>query len=172
MKDARSLAAVERLFTPEKFETEFLVYRGAAFGFQPALKPGSHWRPQSKRMQYGRKILLPLSVTCAADLADPKFIDSRENLGVATQITDILRNAGKICGPGTACISGALMTEYGADREKLSELCYIRDDELVRRSIPQAFIDLWEKISRFSRSVFIFSSKRGFQGLIRRAAFC
>lgn len=94
------------------------------------------------------KILLPLLVTCEADLADQKFIASCENLGVAMQLTNILRDVGEdLRTRNRVYLPAAMMTEYGVDREKLYELCYIRDDELVRRSIPQAFIALWEKLA-------------------------
>ena len=48
LADLEEKITVERIYTPNDFETNFNAYRGATFGLRPTLRQSNHWRPQSK----------------------------------------------------------------------------------------------------------------------------
>lgn len=48
LENLESQIEVERVFTPNDFESHYNAYRGATFGLQPTLMQSNHFRPQSK----------------------------------------------------------------------------------------------------------------------------
>ncbi|GMR69430.1 hypothetical protein NUITMVRA1_01060 [Aerococcus viridans] len=48
LENLESQIEVERVFTPNDFESHYNAYRGATFGLQPTLMQSNHFRPQAK----------------------------------------------------------------------------------------------------------------------------
>lgn len=78
---------------------------------------------------------------------DEPLIEACEQLGIAMQITNILRDVGEdLREKNKVYIPASLLTEYGVGRETLAVLAHRMKDEPAQ-PVPEPFIRLWEALA-------------------------
>lgn len=91
-------------------------------------------------------MMLSLLVDEGADFENPELQEACLHLGIGMQLTNILRDIGEDYRERRRIyLPSDLMKEYGVTEEVIAELSTSTGNTAER--IPQAFIDLWEKIS-------------------------
>lgn len=95
--------------------------------------------------------MLPIIIRKKEDLTRPDLLAACENLGIAMQITNILRDVGEdLRDRDRVYLPSDLLGKYGLDKEKL-----IAFNEGKREGEAfMAFINLWEDLARLSQSYY------------------
>ncbi|UTC61748.1 phytoene/squalene synthase family protein [Treponema sp. OMZ 787] len=92
-------------------------------------------------------MMLPFLVKPDKEM-DESFVKSCEDLGIAMQITNILRDVGEdLREKNKLYLPASLMEEYGITRTELESLSKHSTEEKIEDLIPQNFISLWEKLA-------------------------
>lgn len=94
-------------------------------------------------------MMLSLLVDEGGDFSHTGLQEACLHLGIGMQLTNILRDIGEDYRERRRIyLPSDLMKEYGVTEEMIAELSTLtKSPGKVARQIPQAFIDLWEKIS-------------------------
>lgn len=111
-------------------------------------------------------MLLPLLTEEAGNSRDLTFAVFCEDLGIAMQLTNILRDVGEdLRTRGRLYLPADLLAKYGVDRGLLQDLSTLADNRGISsaKSIPQNFIDLWESLAGIAEGYY-----QGYQGWIKR----
>lgn len=111
------------------------------------------------------RLLMPLLLKENENFCDPTLIESCEGLGVAMQITNILRDVGEdLRNRDRLYLPKNLLTKYNISRRELSALSLLTDDDQAVQRIKPEFILLWEELAeladrfycKFEESIFRF----------------
>jgi len=93
-------------------------------------------------------MLLPLLAAEEADTSDSSFVSACENLGIAMQITNILRDVGEdLKMRNRVYIPFESLQKNGIDRKDLVSLSKGSSSVEVIPQIPDGFIRIWEDLS-------------------------
>lgn len=97
------------------------------------------------------RMLVPILLMEHKDAQNPKFLSACEDLGVAMQITNILRDVGEdLRLRDRLYLPADLMKQFQVERSVLVALSNVPADKTVRDIIPENFIALWEYLSKLA----------------------
>ncbi|MFT8704377.1 phytoene/squalene synthase family protein [Bifidobacterium aquikefiricola] len=100
-------------------------------------------------------VLVPILVNDRHALLDADFIEACEKLGIAMQITNILRDVGEdIRERNRVYIPHDLLESYGITRDLLVSLAHGRNDAQPE-AIPEAFVSLWERLATLADQYYL-----------------
>ncbi|UTC82920.1 phytoene/squalene synthase family protein [Treponema denticola] len=92
-------------------------------------------------------MMIPFLVRSEKDM-DEDFVKSCEELGIAMQITNILRDVGEdLREKNKVYLPASLLEKYGITRKELETLSKYSSEERIEDLIPKKFISLWEKLA-------------------------
>lgn len=110
------------------------------------------------------RVLVPILVKDSAVIGNDDFMRACESLGVAMQITNILRDVGEdIRERDRVYIPRRLMAKFAVTRTELEELSAPKQAGLPANAantvdepdIPQGFLDLWEDLAALADSYYL-----------------
>ncbi|MCI1643741.1 MAG: phytoene/squalene synthase family protein [Bifidobacterium crudilactis] len=110
------------------------------------------------------RVLVPILVKDSTVIGNDEFMKACESLGVAMQITNILRDVGEdIRERDRVYIPRSLMLEFGISRADLEALSKPRQEELrtdventaTALDVPQNFVRLWEHLAALADDCYL-----------------
>ncbi|UTC75830.1 phytoene/squalene synthase family protein [Treponema sp. OMZ 792] len=105
-------------------------------------------------------MMLPFLVKSDKEM-DDGFVKSCEDLGIAMQITNILRDVGEdLREKNKLYLPASLLEEYGITKKELEDLARQSTEECIETLIPQNFILLWEKLASIADDYYASFGKR------------
>lgn len=106
-------------------------------------------------INYGRLVagsvgtmMVPLLVNEDVDSQNPNFIAACENLGIAMQITNILRDVGEdLRTRDRVYLPSDMLKRYGVSRSELKHLSLMPAGTDITNHIPEGFTKIWEELA-------------------------
>lgn len=100
-------------------------------------------------------MMIPLLAAVEADPTNPDFVQACEHLGVAMQITNILRDVGEdLRARNRVYLPADLLREYAIPRAQLEALALQPSDAPHNLPIPENFKQLWEHLAQQADSFY------------------
>lgn len=100
-------------------------------------------------------MMLPVLAAEDESSHDPAFVSACENLGVAMQITNILRDVGEdLRVRNRLYIPSRLLKMNGVGRAELKQLAHSPSATDIRGRIPEGFIRVWEDLAAASDGLY------------------
>lgn len=95
-------------------------------------------------------MMLPILAADDADTNNPGLVIACESLGIAMQITNILRDVGEdLRTRNRLYLPRDLLEQHGVKRHTLEKLAHYKGDS-VKELIPKGFVTLWEKLANMA----------------------